>query len=328
MAEVGLPPLSAIEILINQGFSDALTEALRLLYESINNGDPVSTGMRRSRLVFSALYVNLVEAGEISGTLPATLRKLALHLERSGRARRQMVTAAIYPCSIVLTAAAVSTFLLVFIIPSFKEIFADLGSDLPWLTRIVISISEGMVDALPILSLLTGSLVFIGCRFLTTSRTRDISDALLLKCPVLGSLLKHAALARVTRTLGTTLNSGLPILLAMRVSSEAAGNGVVRRELEVVREHLAEGNSLARSLEGSPLFPSIMVQMLRVGETTGGLDTILEKVASTFEEEVERRIELLKQLLEPTLILVIGTVVGVLVLAMYLPIFSMGSLLR
>lgn len=327
MLEVGLTPLVAMQVLINQRSSTALTKALHRITEAVSNGDPLSAGMSSSRMVFSALYVNLVRVGEVSGTLPTTLCRLALYLENAARMRREVAIATIYPCSIILTAAAVSTFLLVFIIPSFKGIFADFGGELPWLTRMVISISEHVVASLPTLSLLLASLFFIGYRTFKTIPGREIADALLLKLPLLGDLTKHSALARTTRTLGTTLGSGVPILLALQVSSEAAGNAVVRRELEAVRDYLAEGNSLGSALERAPIFPSSMVEMLRVGETTGHLDTILEKVASSFEEGMTHQIALLKQLFEPVMIVVVGGIVGVVVLAMYLPIFSLGGLL-
>lgn len=326
MLEVGFPPLQMMRILQGQSASQSLAQATARIADTIENGGSLSEGMRVSPKTFDQLYINLVRSGEISGRLPAALRRITAHLERSIKIRRDVTSAMIYPLCVISTAAAVSSLLLIFIIPAFKELFADLDAPLPWLTRMVVAASETSLKWLPILLVCISSFCFIVSRYIATRRGREIAHTLALKIPVWGELTKNTALARSCRTLATTLNAGIPIMSALEVSAQAAGNTVIQQEFLRVRSDIAEGSTISHSLDASKLFPSIIIEMLEIGERLGTLDTILENIAVHFEDEVERLIIVLKQLVEPVLILILGALIGTLVVAMYLPIFTMGEL--
>jgi type IV pilus assembly protein PilC len=294
---------------------------------TIENGGSLSDGISLSPRVFDTLYVNLVRAGEVSGRLPATLHRLYQHIERSILLRRDLLSALAYPMCVISTAAAVSSLLLVFIIPAFKDFFAEFDAPLPLLTRIVISLSEMSVRCLPWVFVIVSVICFMISRFIITPRGRAIADNFLLQIPVWGELVTMTALTRSCRTLATSLDAGVPILQALDVSADAAGNVRIRQEFMNIRRDVAEGSSISHSLLTSKLFPSLTVEMLDIGERTGCLDTMLENVAAHFEDECQQRIGLLKRVVEPSLIVILGAVIGTLVLAMYLPIFSMGEML-
>jgi type IV pilus assembly protein PilC len=303
-----------------------MKEAIMRLVDSIHEGHPLSDGMARSPLIFDHVYVTLVRAGESTGRLPATLKRLAASLERARALRRDITNALIYPTFVVATTAAVSSLLLIFIIPSFEELFSELNTPLPLVTRGVIVMSEMIITRGP---WILGSILLICLvlfRFLPTPRGRQLADATVLHTPIIGSLLLDAALARACRMLATALDGGIPILTALTASAHAAGNVRVQQELSRVLSDVAEGLSISHSLSTSKLFSSLSIEMLAIGERTGSLDRALENISNTLEEEVSQRVMSLKQLLEPVLILTLGVVVGTLVMAMYLPIFSMGEL--
>ncbi len=326
LLEAGFPPLEMTRILGDQRFSPAMRAAVAGIVDSIHEGHSLSDGMARSPLIFDAVYVTLVRSGETTGRLPATLKRLAASLERARALKRDIANALIYPTCVVVTTAAVSSLLLIFIIPSFKDLFSDLGTPLPLLTRGVISISEMMMTWGPY----SVGVVFFICmmlsRFLPTPRGRRLTDSAALHTPLLGTLLLKASLARTCRILANALSGGIPILTALTASAHAAGNTKVQQEIAKIRSDVAEGFSISHSLSASKLFPSLSVEMLAIGERTGSLDRALENISADLEEEVSQRVANLKQLLEPVLIVTLGAVVGILVMAMYLPIFSMGEL--
>lgn len=326
LLEVGFPPLEMTRILRDQNSSPAMGEAIARIVDSIHEGHSLSDGMARSPLIFDNAYVTLVKGGEATGRLPATLKRLAASLERTRALRREIANALIYPTCVVVTTAAVSSLLLIFIIPSFKELFSDLGTPLPLLTRGVIAMSEIIMTWGP---WILGSIFFICLmlsRFLPTPRGRRLTDTAALHTPLLGTLLLKASLARSCRTLANALDSGLPILAALTASAHTAGTTKVQQEMSRVRSDVAEGISISHSLSASKLFSSLSIEMLGIGERTGSLDRALENISTDLEEEVSHRVASLKQLLEPALIVTLGAVVGTLVMAMYLPIFSMGEL--
>ena len=327
LLEVGFPPLQMAYILERRDASLPLRNASAQIALTIENGGSLSDGMTLSPGVFDPLYVNLVRAGELSGRLPTTLHRLYIHLERAVRLRRELISALIYPLCVISTAAAVSSLLLIFIIPAFKDFFADFDAPLPLLTRIVIAISEMSVRWVPWVLVGVSFICFILSRYSITPRGREYADTLSLKLPIWGELIQMTALARSCRTLATTLDAGVPILQALDVSAQAAGNISIQQEFERIRSDVADGITISHSLHASKLFPSLTVEMLEIGERTGCLDTMLENVAVHFEEELEQKAGVLKRVLEPTLILILGVFIGTLVLAMYLPIFSMGEML-
>lgn len=326
LLEVGFPPLEMTRILLHQETSPALRSAIASIVQTIHEGGSLSDGMRRSPLVFDRLYVSLVEAGESTGRLPEMLKRLTSSLERAHAIRRDVITALVYPMCVVGTTAAVSSFLLIFIIPSFRDLFADLGAPLPLITRGVIVMSEIILTWGPVMVVTVLSVGLILSQYLVTTAGKKFADAAILRVPIFGTLSRKASLARSCRILATALDCGMPVLMALSASAEAAGNTKVQRELDRVRSDVAEGLSISRSLSTSKLFSPISIEMLGIGERTGSLDRSLENISTELEEEIRRLVTTLKQMLEPALIVVLGGVVGALVLAMYLPIFSMGEL--
>ena len=326
LLEVGFPPLEMVRVLREQKNSPALREAMGRVAATIQEGRSLSDGMALSPSVFDALYVNLVRAGEMSGRLPHTLRRLTTYLERSASMRRDVITAMIYPLCVITTTAAVSSFLLIFIIPSFKDLFTDLGAPLPLLTRVVISLSETILIVAPYLIGVIVALGFILFRCAATPHGKRCVDAAALKIPLWGKLIRDSAIARSCRTLATTLDAGIPILSALEVSARSAGSSIVQREFDTVRSHVAEGRPISHSLSTSKLFSSLTIEMLEIGERIGALDVTLENISAHLEEEVGHTIANLKSLIEPALIIALGAIVGTLVMAMYLPVFSMGGL--
>lgn len=328
MLDVGLAPLQTLMLLKRDSTTPDFSAAINELVEAINNGSPLSDGMRRCPAVFSDLYINLVVTGEIHGQLPNALSRLALDLEKRIKLHRDVRTALIYPSCVVATAAITSSLLLIFVIPTFRDLFSDFGVSLPWLTQKVMQLSDLTARLLP-WGLLGGCCLFLAlAKVLSTSRGRECFDSLSLTCPLFGKLLVKSSLARVTRTLSTTLAAGVPILLAVQTSAHAAGNTIVRRHIERARLDVAEGSRLSDALARSTIIPPTIIQMLDVGERTGSLDKMLEKLANHYEEEVERAVSNLKHLLEPAMMLTLGIVVGGIVLAMYLPLFNLGTLVR
>lgn len=328
LLEVGFPPLQMAQILHRREASLPLRHASVQIAVTIENGGSLSDGMSLSPRIFDPLYVSLVRAGEISGRLPVTLQRLHEHLSRLVHLRRDLTSALIYPLCVISTAAAVSSLLLIFIIPAFKDFFTDFDTPLPLLTRIVITLSETSVRCAPWFLIGVSLICFIVSRYVATPRGREVADALSLKIPIWGELITMTALARSCRTLATTLDAGVPILQALDISAQAAGHITIQHEFTRIRSDIAEGTTISHSLHASKLFPSLTVEMLELGERTGCLDTMLENVASHFEEELHQRVGLLKRVVEPTLIVFLGVVVGTFVVAMYLPIFSMGELLQ
>ena len=326
MMEAGLSTQSLIRVLQKMTGSKQLRLANARIVEAIENGGSLSSGMARSPASFGALYMSLVQAGEMSGRLPETLKRVKDHLDRTRALRRKLTAALLYPLCVISTAALVSSLLVIFIIPSFKELFSDLETPLPWLTRVVISISETSLRWAPFFLIGLSLFCFIVSRFFATTRGREVFDRYLLRLPFIGEVINTSALARLCRTFSTTLDAGMPVLSALEASAQAAGNRVIQQKFLEARSAIAEGFSISHSLDASKLFSSTSIEMLDLGERTGSVVTMLENIAEHLEEEVSRSLDTIVGLAEPALVLIIGTVVGTLVIAMYLPIFSMGEL--
>jgi type IV pilus assembly protein PilC len=326
MMEAGLSTQGLIRVLERMEGSKELRIANERIVRTIESGGSLSEGMQRSPASFSALYVNLVQAGEMSGRLPDALKRVKEHLERGHELRRKATAAMIYPLCVISTAALVSSLLVIFIIPSFKELFSDLETPLPWLTRIVIGVSETSLRWGPFLLIFFSLLCFIVSRFFATTRGREVLDRYLLLVPFIGDISNKSALARACRTFSTTLDAGMPILSALDASAQAAGNCVIQQKFIEARSDIAEGTSISHSLNASKLFSSTSIEMLELGERTGSVVSMLENIAVHLEEEVSQSLDTTIRLAEPALVVVIGVVVGTLVIAMYLPILSMGEL--
>jgi type IV pilus assembly protein PilC len=328
MIDAGLPIVQGLDVLGRQHENLGMRKCLTHVKEEVESGGTLAEGLSRHPRVFDDLFVNMVAAGEAGGILDIILERLAAYLEKMGQLRRQVKTAMIYPSVVVAAAGIVTAILLIFVIPTFADMFNDFGAALPAPTRLVLAISDFFVTYYPIIGLSLGAGFWLFRRFVRTDRGKEVVHPLLLKLPIFGEIIRKVAVARFTRTLGTMLSSGVPILEALAICGRTAGNKVVEREVNRVRISISEGKSIAEPLENSLIFPPMVVQMIHVGETTGALDAMLSKVADFYESEVENAVTAMKQLIEPLMILFLGTLVGGLVIAMYLPIFKLGSVIQ
>lgn len=325
MIDAGLPLVQAFDILAKQHENPAFRKVLSGVKESIETGGTLAEGMAKFPKAFDDLYVNMITAGENGGILDIILERLAVHQEKAMKLKREIKTAMIYPSVVIGAACIVTTVLLVFVIPTFAELFSDFGSALPLPTQLVLNLSNFFVSNLFFIFGGLGAFAFSFVRFVKTDRGKEVIHPISLRLPVFGGIIKKVAVARFTRTLGTMLSSGVPVLEALNICARTAGNKVVERDVQRVRVAISEGRSMVDPLSESPVFPSMVVQMIGVGESTGALDAMLAKIAEFYEDEVDNAVGAMKQLIEPIMILVLGVIVGGLVVAMYLPIFKMGS---
>jgi type IV pilus assembly protein PilC len=327
MLDAGLPLIQSITILIKQTDNVALKRVLLSIKDTIESGGTLAEGLSLHPKIFDELYVNMMAAGEQSGALGQILERLASHMEKSAKLTREVKTAMIYPAVVVSTAAIVTAVLLIFVIPTFAEMFADFGQALPLPTQIVITVSNFLADNLVILSGLLTAFTVVFFKFSGTTRGKDVLHPIFLRMPIFGKLIKKVSIARFSRTLATMLASGVSLLEAMNICSRTAGNRVVEREILRARIGISEGKSIVEPLADSTVFPAMVIQMISVGEQSGQLDKMLGKVADFYEEEVDSQVASLKQLIEPIIIVVLGVVVGSIIIAMYLPIFKLGSII-
>ena len=327
MIDSGLPLVQGLDVLGNGHHNPAMKKTLLAVKEYVQTGGTLSDALDKHKHAFDELYVNMVAAGESGGILDIILERLAAYLEKMNKLRRQVMTALIYPAVVVSAAVLVTSILLIFVIPTFAELFNGFGAALPAPTRWVIALSDFMLAWGHLIFLSIIGFIWMFRRFLKTERGKEIMHPVFLKMPIFGNLFRKVAVARFTRTLGTMLSSGVPILDALLICSRTAGNKVVEKEVGRVRVSISEGKSIVEPLSKSVIFPPMVVQMIAVGESTGALDAMLQKIADFYEDEVENAVNGLKQLIEPIMILVLGTLVGGLVIAMYLPIFKLGSVI-
>jgi type IV pilus assembly protein PilC len=330
MIDAGLPIVQCLDILCNQTDNRHFSVILRDVKANVEQGATFSDSLRRHPKVFDALYVNLVQAGEVGGILDTILARLATYNEKAIKLRRQLRGALVYPSVVVIVFTAVLSILLGWVIPSFKTIFKDLGSsdELPWLTQIVIAVSETFINYLPLVFLVgIGTIIFLVYTY-RTPRGKRFFHRLLLRVPVVGAVLRKIAVARFTRTLGTLLSSGVPILDALEIVAKTAGNVIVEEAIMYARGKISEGKNMAGPLLETNVFPPMVVQMVGVGEQTGALDAMLSKIADFYEEEVDVAVAAMTSLIEPIMMVGIGGTVGVVLIAMYLPIFSIAGKIK
>ena len=330
MIDAGLPIVQCLDILCNQTDNKNFAVILRDVKANVEQGATFSDSLKRHPKVFDSLYVNLVQAGEVGGILDTILQRLAVYNEKAIKLRRQLRGAMVYPSAVLIIFTGVLGILLGWVIPSFKTIFKDLGSDdaLPWLTQVVISISEAFVGYLPFILILGIAAAFGVSYFYRTPRGKKLFHTLFLKAPIMGPVLRKIAVARFTRTLGTLLSSGVPILDAMEIVAKTAGNVVVEEAIMYARVKISEGKNMAAPLMETNVFPPMVVQMVGVGEQTGALDAMLGKIADFYEEEVDVAVAAMTSLIEPVMMVGIGGTVGVVLIAMYLPIFSIAGKIK
>lgn len=325
MIDAGLPIVQALDILSRQNENKAFKAVLTGVKESVETGATLADGLARFPKAFDPLYVNMIAAGENGGILDVILERLSLHMEKAMKLKREVKTAMIYPSVVVAAAGIVTSVLLIFVIPTFADLFSDFGSSLPLPTQLVINLSNFFVANWYIIFGGLGISFSMLVRFARTERGKEVIHPLALKLPVFGDIIRKVAVARFTRTLGTMVSSGVAILEALNICSRTAGNKVVENEVQRARIAISEGKSMVEPLSESVVFPPMVVQMIGVGESTGALDAMLQKIADFYEDEVDNAVGAMKQLIEPLMILVLGTIIGGLVIAMYLPIFKMGS---
>jgi len=324
MIDAGLPLVQCLEILGGQQENKTFQKVLLGTRAAVEGGATLSAAMRQYEKIFDNLYVNMVEAGETGGILDTILQRLSVYIEKNVKLKRAVKSAAVYPIVVIFVAVGVITLLLWKVVPIFTTLFISLGVALPLPTRIVIGLSHFVGSIFGFLSLVAVIGIGIGMKvWYGTEGGRMIIDRALLKIPLIGILLRKIAVARFTRTLGTLISSGVPILEGLDITARSAGNAVVEKALLFVRKQLEAGRTLADPLKETDVFPGMVTQMIAVGEQTGAMDAMLQKIADFYEDEVDAAVKDLLAAMEPIMIVVLGVVVGGIVISMYLPIFSL-----
>ncbi|MFT5686807.1 MAG: type IV pilus assembly protein PilC [Myxococcota bacterium] len=325
MIDSGLPLVQCLDIQAKQAANPTFREELSSIKESVESGTTFADALKRFPSTFDDLYRNMIAAGEVGGILDTILNRLAVYLEKADKLKRQIKGALMYPLITVLVSIAVVSILLLKVVPTFEVMFADFGGTLPAPTQFVIDLSNWLQANFLVIVVAAVALIF-GFRFMyNNKRGRLIIDRVSLKLPVFGDLLTKVAVARFCRTLGTMISSGVPILEALDICGRTAGNKVIENAIGKVRESISEGRSISEPLLETGVFPEMVCQMINVGEATGALDVMLNKVADFYEDEVDQSVETLTSMLEPMVMVFLGVIIGGLVIAMYMPIFSMAS---
>jgi type IV pilus assembly protein PilC len=329
MIDAGLPLVQCLEILSQQTENKSFAKILGQVKVQVESGSTFSESLRKHPKAFDELYVNLVAAGEAGGILDTILTRLAVYIEKAVKLKRQVKGAMTYPIGVLIVAIAVITLLLWKVIPIFESMFKDMGAgSLPALTKGVINMSQGFIRnihwiALGVAGFITGFILT-----LRSKKGRYYFDAFILKFPIIGPVLRKNAVARFTRTLGTLLSSGVPILDALEIVAKTAGNVIISKAIMHSRQKISEGKDLAGPLMETKVFPPMVVQMIGVGEQTGAMDAMLQKIADFYEEEVDVAVAALTSLMEPLMMVFLGGIVGTLIISMYLPIFEMAGAIK
>jgi type IV pilus assembly protein PilC len=328
MIDAGLPLVQCLEILGNQQSNKHFAAVLKDIRGSVEGGSTFSEALRRHPKVFDELFVNLTHAGEVGGILDSILNRLSVYLEKRQKLVRQVRGAMVYPSIVVVIAGGVMTVLLTFVIPAFEGMFKEFGGGkeaMPKLTQLVMDFSHFFVSALPFL-IVGGIGAAVGISYLyRTPRGKRFAHKTMLKLPVMGPVLRKIAVARFTRTLGTLLQSGVPILDALEICAKTSGNVVIESGIMSVRQAISEGRNMAEPLTQTQIFPDMVVQMIAVGEQTGALDQMLNKIADFYEEETDVAVAAMTSALEPIMMVGVGGMVGIVLISMYLPIFSLAG---
>jgi len=325
MIDAGLPLVQSLEILAAQQESPAFKDTLLQVKGDVESGSTFSDALRKAPGVFDDLYTNLVTAGEIGGTLDIILNRLSQYMEKSIALKKRVKGAMVYPAAILSVSVLVVIILLVFVIPVFEKMFSGFGAALPGPTQFLITLSNFVKSYILFILVGLAGLVVIFRRFRKTPTGRLVTDRALLKAPVFGPLLIKIAIARFSRTLGTLVSSGVPILDGLAITARSSGNKVLEGAIMKTRESISEGKTIAEPLEKEAVFPPMVVQMIGVGERTGSLDAMLNKIADFYDEEVDATVAALTSLLEPLMMVVLGVLIGGMMICMYLPIFKMAT---
>ncbi|MCM0083466.1 type II secretion system F family protein [Geomonas sp. Red32] len=325
MIDSGLPLVQCLDILSSQQENPTFRDVLVKVKESVESGSTFAESLARHPRAFDQLYVNLVAAGEVGGILDTILNRLAAYIEKAMKLKKQVKGAMVYPATIMSIAVVVVGVILVFVIPTFAKMFADFGGELPAPTRIVIALSHFLTKYILVLIALGFAIKWGIGKYYQTPAGRKNIDRMGLKAPVIGPLIRKVSVAKFTRTLGTMISSGVPIMDGLDIVAKTSGNKVVEEAIYKVRTSISEGRTMAEPLAECGVFPPMVVQMISVGEATGAMDTMLNKIADFYDDEVDDAVSALTAMMEPMLMVFLGTTVGGLVIAMYLPIFKLAS---
>ena len=325
MIDAGLPLIQGLDILANQEENKTFKKVLMQVKLDVEGGSSLAEALKKHPKVFDNLYVNLVAAGEMGGILDTILQRLAAYIEKNARLVSKVKGALIYPVTIMAIAVVVILIMLVFVIPVFAEMFTDFGGELPGLTQAVVNISDFLRNNWIVLTVIFAGLFYAFKKWKSTDRGEYLFDKYILKSIVIGDLLRKVAVAKFTRTLGTLITSGVPILDGMDVVAKTAGNRVVEEAINNTKQSISEGKTIAAPLEESGVFPPMVCQMVAVGESAGSLDSMLEKIADFYEEEVDTAVDAITALIEPVMMVFLGGTVGTMLIAMYLPIFKIAG---
>lgn len=325
MIDAGLPLVQCLDILGSQQDNAAFKKTLLEVKGAVEGGSTFADALRKHPKVFDDLYVNLIAAGEVGGILDTILNRLSGFMEKSEKLKGKIKAAMTYPTAVIVIAAVIVTGLLVFVVPIFQGMFEGMGRALPLPTQIVVNMSTAMKKAWWLIGIIIAAIIIGLKQLYKTPKGRRIMDIVFLKLPVVGDLIRKTAVARFTRTLGTMVSSGVPILEALEIVANTAGNVIIKEAVMQARMSLSQGKTLAEPLMETKVFPGMVTQMIAVGEQTGALDAMLSKIADFYEEEVDVAVDGLTALIEPMLMAFLGVVVGGLVIALYLPIFQVAG---
>jgi len=325
MIDAGLPLVQCLEILGKQEPHKNFSAVILKVREDVESGAALADAMKKHPKTFDALYSNMIAAGEAGGILDTILKRLAVYIEKSVKLQGDVKSAMIYPVAVIVIAGIVVAAILWKVIPTFASLFAGLGAQLPMPTRVVIALSDFLVAYGWLLIIAMGLAGYAVKSYYATKGGRHVIDALLLKTPILGNILRKVAVARFCRTLSTLLASGVPILDGLDITARTAGNVIIEDAVQTTRTSIERGETISAPLRETKVFPSMVVQMINVGETTGALDAMLSKIADFYEDEVDTAVAGLLTLMEPVMIAFLGVIVGGIVIAMYLPIFDLIS---
>ncbi len=328
MIDSGLSLLRALTILEEQTESKPLAKIVTEVRMDVEKGTALSQALAKHPKAFNRLYVSMVRAGETGGSLDSVLIQLASTIEKQVELRQKIKSAMTYPVAVLCLVLLIVTAMLIFIVPMFKTLYADLGGTLPLPTRMLLWVSSVLVKALPLVILAQVGMVFAFKRWIATDKGRGIWDTFKLRVPVFGKLVRLTALTRFSRTLASLLRAGVPLLESLEITSGTVGNTVVSRAITDVSDGVKQGEPMARRLKDHPVYPAMVVQMISVGEETGAVDTMLDKIADFYEQEIEATVDALTSLLEPLLIVVLGGAVGSMVISLYMPMFNIIKLIK
>jgi type IV pilus assembly protein PilC len=327
MIDAGLPIVQCLDILAAQTENKKFRGVIRQLKDDVESGSTFTEALRKHPKIFDDLFVNMISAGEIGGILDTILQRLSIYMEKAMKLKAKIKGAMIYPATIITVAVGVTTVLLIWVIPVFAELFSSFGQALPAPTQFVINLSNFTIAYFPYITAVVVAAAVALRQAYKTEQGRLTMDRAFLQAPVFGDLIRKAAIARFSRTLSTLVSSGVPILDALLITAKTSGNKVVERAILATRLSISEGNSIAEPLVQSKVFPPMVCQMISVGESTGALDAMLQKIAEFYEDEVDNMVNNLTTLMEPLVILFLGIIIGGLVISMYLPIFKLGSVI-